>query len=180
MTTAWIITALDRGRFTPALPAAPKCCIFVEGDDLDARRWEIIENLHRAELTVQQRADWTAELVKLCEEEEVAQVGPLSPGRGKKGGVREAARELGKPRSTVQRDLKIAATAPEAKEDPLSPTRRVAHITLPGVASSGSRSPKLRRLRLTADDPLEPDCPGGESSPLFRKAMPLIVDAARH
>src|SRR6185437_8736304 len=109
----------------------------IEGSDLDFQKAEIIENLHRAELTVQQRAEWTAALVALCVAETAPQpkpadAGPLfaaappekpgqlghvsAGGRGNSGGVAEAARELGTPRTTVRRDLKIAAIAPAAKE----------------------------------------------------------------
>jgi hypothetical protein len=39
-----------------------------DGDETEARRAEISENLHRAELTVQERADHIAEWVRLTEE----------------------------------------------------------------------------------------------------------------
>jgi len=89
-----------------------------------------------AELTPLERADLTAELVRLFSapaepvaneettplldpspaQEKPDQVGQVSAGgRGNKSGVANAARELGKPRSTIQRDLKIAAASPEAK-----------------------------------------------------------------
>ena len=48
-----------------------------EGDETDARLWEIAENLHRAELTVQERADHIAEWVRLTGEKAKAQVAPL-------------------------------------------------------------------------------------------------------
>jgi len=49
-------------------------------------------------------------------EEEVAQLGPPDKADPhEKRGVRKAARELGKPRTSIDRDLKIAAAAPEAK-----------------------------------------------------------------
>jgi hypothetical protein len=95
----------------------------LEGDDIDLRKAEIIENLHRAELTVQERAEWTAALVELCEEK-VGQVDPVSAGgSGNEGGIRQAARELKKPseseegaRSRIRRDKKIAAASDEAKQ----------------------------------------------------------------
>jgi hypothetical protein len=139
----------------------------VEGSDLDFQKAEIIENLHRADLTVLQRAEWTAELFRLCLEEAAAAPGsagdrtlfsadvlghgvqgPRSrtdrgratvhqvsaaikrPGENNEASrvrVRralpiaailpeaKAARELGKPRSTIQRDLKIATITPPAE-----------------------------------------------------------------
>lgn len=45
----------------------------------DARLWEIAENLHRAELTVQERAEHIAEWVRLTGEK-VAQLAPPSGG----------------------------------------------------------------------------------------------------
>ena len=92
----------------------------LEGSDLDFKKAEIIENLHRADLTPVERDEWRAALVKICEEEEaqriVRQVGAVSEGgRGKKGGVREAAREIGKPEATVRRAVKTAGIAEAAK-----------------------------------------------------------------
>lgn len=89
----------------------------LEGTDRDFAKAEIIENLHRTELTVQERADWTAELVRLCSDEKVAHVEPPKGGKQPLDqGVRNAARELGEDRNVIQRAVKIAAIAPEAKE----------------------------------------------------------------
>lgn len=82
---------------------------------------EISENLHRAELSVQERAKLVAEWVELTGEKP-GQVGPLSGGRGNESGVRLAARELpveGKTeearRHNVRRAIKIASLSPEAQ-----------------------------------------------------------------
>jgi hypothetical protein len=105
----------------------------LQGDEIDFRKAEIIENLHRAELTALERSEWEAALVKLCEEEapevQSGQVDPIESkrvdGRGHRpeGGISQAARELKKPdesdeaaRSRIRRSTKIAAAAPEAKE----------------------------------------------------------------
>jgi hypothetical protein len=72
------------------------------------------ENLHRAELTVQERSDQIAEWADLIEQKNnLAQVAPKSePGRPV-GGERKAARDLGLDRREVERAKKIAGIAPE-------------------------------------------------------------------
>jgi ParB family chromosome partitioning protein len=176
---------------------------YVEGTERDFRVAEIIENLHRAELTAQQRADWTAELVKLCAEEEVAQVGP--PGRYEKRGVREAARELNLPRSSVQRDLKIAGISPEAKEairaagldDNQSAQLEVANQPTPEaqvekvrqiVAAKAKPAKKAPQIEITPDSVTveetdDDDEPGVEDEILpenYRTAFLLRADQAVH
>jgi hypothetical protein len=90
------------------------------------------ENLHRAELTVLERATHTAEWIRLTEERGLAkaelalpapkpaQVAQVSDkpkgGRGKKDGLSAATRELGIERTEAQRSIKIDAIAPEAKQ----------------------------------------------------------------
>lgn len=94
-------------------------CINVEDwDERTARLWEIAENLHRADLTVQQRADQIAEWIRLTEEGISAQNAPkIKTGRGRpEGGINAAARELGLERTEAQRALKIADIDPAAKE----------------------------------------------------------------
>jgi hypothetical protein len=84
--------------------------------DVDGRLMEIAENLHRAELSVAERADQIAEWVRLTTDQEPAQVGPVSGGRGNTGGIRAASRELGITRQEGQRAIRIASIAPEARE----------------------------------------------------------------
>lgn len=91
-------------------------CVFVNLDEIDRRRWEIAENLHRSELTVQERADHIAEWVRLTDEKVLAQVEPKPKNGRPEGGVRAAAREIGVDRNKAQRAVKIAGIAPEAKE----------------------------------------------------------------
>ncbi|MCJ2113294.1 hypothetical protein MKK64_19135 [Methylobacterium sp. E-025] len=94
-----------------------------------ARRWEIAENLHRAELTDLQRKEQVAEWIGLVEAEaaeEAQKLGQLDRvfkgGRGKTGGISAAARELplsgrseeGR-RKSAERAVRVAAIAPEAK-----------------------------------------------------------------
>lgn len=77
----------------------------------NARMWEIAENLHRAELTVQERSDHIAEWIKLSQVETVSK-----GGRGNVGGVNAAVRELDIERSEAHRAVKIASMSPEAKD----------------------------------------------------------------
>jgi hypothetical protein len=104
----------------------------VSGLDVDFRIAEIVENLHRSELTVLQAADQTAELVRLYAAQIDYPVGTDSsvsgqldqkpkPGRPP-GGIARAARELKKPgesdeasRSRIRRNLDIASISDEAK-----------------------------------------------------------------
>lgn len=94
-------------------------CIFVHADEIERRLWEIAENLHRAELTVAERAEHIAEWVRLVEDRnkrgQVAQVSGRG-GRGKESGASRASRELGIERTDIRRAAKIAALAPAAKQ----------------------------------------------------------------
>lgn len=88
----------------------------VRCSDVDARLWEIAENLHRAELSVQERSDQIAEWVRLTDEKVKAQVAPL-PSRGRPNqGINAASRDLGVDRTEAQRAVKIASMTPEAKQ----------------------------------------------------------------
>jgi hypothetical protein len=129
----------------------------VDMDDRDARLWTISENLHRAELTVSQRAEQVTEFLKLSEEKRAAekpvQVGHVSGGRGNEGGISAAARDLGMTRHEVRRAQTIAALPEETKivarnlrlDDNQSaliraakaPTPEEQYIVLNTIASSG-------------------------------------------
>jgi hypothetical protein len=78
-------------------------CIEFNGDEREARLWEISESLHRAELSVQEHADQTAEWIRLYEEKtaQSAHVASIESkrkdrkGHRKESGINAAARELG-------------------------------------------------------------------------------------
>jgi ParB/RepB/Spo0J family partition protein len=80
--------------------------------DVDARLWEIAENLHRAELTKLRRDEQVAEWIRLTD---VAQVAPHQKAGQQPGGVRAAARELGVDRDDARRAVKVASLSDEAK-----------------------------------------------------------------
>jgi ParB/RepB/Spo0J family partition protein len=86
-------------------------CLITSMSKAEARMWEIAENLHRAELTVQERADQLGEWVQLCN----GQVDHSRGGKPNKG-ISEASRQLGVGRKDVERAVKIASISPEAKE----------------------------------------------------------------
>jgi ParB family chromosome partitioning protein len=89
---------------------------------MEARMAEIAENLHRAELTVQERSDQVTEWINLAKEKRAAekrvlvQVAPKPQGGRPEGGIREAERELGIEHTEAVRAVKIASIIPDAKE----------------------------------------------------------------
>ncbi len=89
----------------------------VYGDEIDHRLTEIAENLHRSELTVLERSEHVAEWIRLTENK-LAQVAPVSDkgGRGNKGGINAASRDLGVERTDAQRAVKIGGLTDEAKQ----------------------------------------------------------------
>ena len=90
----------------------------VYGDEADCRLSEIAENLHRAELTAQERAEQIAEWVRLTDRQRGLSdnLSGKSPGRPE-GGAAAAARDLGMGEREVQRAVKIAEDiTPEAKD----------------------------------------------------------------
>jgi ParB family chromosome partitioning protein len=94
-------------------------CYVLEGDETDARLWELAENLFRADLTVLERAEYLKEWVRLINEKkskggQVAQPGGRQP---KDKGVSDAARQLNITREEVRRAEKIANISDEAKDE---------------------------------------------------------------
>lgn len=88
----------------------------LEADDVDVRRWEIAENLHRSELSALEHDEHVAEWVRLTDDAISRQV-DAKIGRGRpEGGTRAAARELGISEPDARRAKKTAALAPEAKQ----------------------------------------------------------------
>ncbi len=90
-------------------------CVFVN-DPLLARLVTRTENLHRADLTAQQKAEelaaWIEDLKKIPGQ--VDHVIPLG-GRGQRGGMAEVARQAGIDRTEARRATAIASISPEAK-----------------------------------------------------------------
>lgn len=82
----------------------------------EARKWEIAENLHRAELTKLERDEHVAEWVRLVEAEKPRQPDAVLGGRGNEGGVRAASRELGISEPDARRAVKVDSISDEAKD----------------------------------------------------------------
>ena len=116
------------------------------GSELEARLWEIAENLHRAELTALERAEHISQWIKLrgewgagesCDQadDKLDRVGPVSElipargGRARKGGVRAAARELGISRTDASRAVQ--------RVDRIAPAVREALRDIPEIADNG-------------------------------------------
>jgi ParB/RepB/Spo0J family partition protein len=95
----------------------------VECDEIEARLMEITENLHRSDLTPEEASLQRAEYARLtavrrgdiAPDESVRNLPTLSPGRGNKGGIAQAARETGVSRRQLQRDIAIASLTEEQR-----------------------------------------------------------------
>jgi ParB/RepB/Spo0J family partition protein len=88
----------------------------MEGTKADARMWQLVENLYRADLTALQRAEHVAELVQaVLQDAEGAQLAPRGGQQPHDRGIKKAAKALGFTRDEVRRSLDIAGISEEAK-----------------------------------------------------------------
>jgi ParB-like chromosome segregation protein Spo0J len=116
-----LVTGLHRLEACKRLGINLMPCRMFDGNETEARMWEITENLHRAELTPVERAEHVAEWIRLRDLQS-AQVDPIeskrSDGRGHRprSGINEAARQLGIDRRAVQRALKIASLKQQIRD----------------------------------------------------------------
>lgn len=88
-----------------------------KGSELDARLWEIAENLHRADLTVTERSEHIEEWRNIVLEKGRQLADPLGGAQPKDKGFSKTARELDVPEREVRRSERIANLAPEAKAE---------------------------------------------------------------
>jgi len=93
------------------------------GSELEARLWEIAENLHRAGESCDQADD------KLDQVGPVSELIPARGGRGRQGGVRAAACELGISRTDTSRAVQ--------RVDRIAPAVREALRDIPEIADNG-------------------------------------------
>lgn len=96
-------------------------CIAEEGTEDEATMWEIAENLHRKELTTQQKADDIARWVALLESKTANSTAPAVELQQRKRGPREGAtskvaKALGVSKDTVNESVKISKITPAARE----------------------------------------------------------------
>ncbi len=120
--TALLVSGRHRLEAARSLGWEEIDAFLVDGDKIDLRLREISENLHRSELTVQERSDQIAEWAELVEQkDQFAQLAQIeskrADGRGHRteGGNSKAARDLGLDRDQVRRAKQIASITPEAK-----------------------------------------------------------------
>lgn len=88
-----------------------------DADETQAELWEIAENLHRADLTKEERDEQLARWIHLAGKQGVLSQLETKPEGGRpEGGVRLAARELGVGKDDAYRAVKVASLSDEAKE----------------------------------------------------------------
>lgn len=96
--------------------------VIVKVTDREARRWEIAENLHRADLTELERKEQIAEWIALAEADRLdaekvsRQVDGKPQGGRPEGGISAAARELGVQETEARRAVKIGSIGERARE----------------------------------------------------------------
>lgn len=174
-------------------------CVVFE-DRTAARKWEISENLHRKELTVDERSEHVNEWLALTEEKIAKEVisGQLVPklksddnpkGAGRpESGIAAASRELGIGEKAAQRAVKIASRTPEAKEACIAagldnnqkallevantPSEKQVEKVAEIAARKAAPRPKAQPLKaVTADKALEIIANGVIANPLIAKSV---------
>ena len=88
----------------------------MQGTATDARRWQLMENLYRGDLTALQHAEHVAELVqRVLEDAKEVQLAPPGGQQPHDRGIKKAVKELGFTRDEIRRSLDIAGISEEAK-----------------------------------------------------------------
>jgi hypothetical protein len=135
------------------------------------RRWEIAENLHRADLTTLQRNEQVAEWIVLTEadaaERVLSQVATKPLGGRPSVGIRAAARKLGVDKDSAYRATKIAKISSAAKDAARSAGLENNQSALLKIAAApADRQPAvvhdIAAARLASRNPLpssDPDLP---------------------
>lgn len=92
-------------------------CVELCGDKTDARLWQLMENLYRAELTVLERAEHIDELRTLVQTKiKGGQFTPPGGRQPKDAGIKKTAKVLGLTREEVRRAKAIAGISSKAKK----------------------------------------------------------------
>lgn len=108
-----LVAGLHRLEAMRALGEETIPAVYTVGTADDARMWEIAENLHRADLSVLERAEHVDEWLKLAEQ--VSFQPGTKLGRPE-GGMSKAAREIGVNKTDAHRAKKIAALPDDVKD----------------------------------------------------------------
>lgn len=126
-----ILRSVDKGRDVILVTGAHRLAaalklgledidaVFVDGDEHELRLWEVSENLHRSELTPEERdqhvLEW--ERVVMGVEKEVSRHVTQNPAGGRpEGGNRKTARDTGTSEPTVRRAKKLDGLPQDIKE----------------------------------------------------------------
>jgi len=91
-------------------------CFVIKGKETESRLWTLAENLHRADLTALERAEFVVEWESLIRQQnegaQHAQPGGRQP---EDKGISTTAKQLGMTRDEVRRSRAVATISPEAK-----------------------------------------------------------------
>ncbi|MFY8047909.1 MAG: ParB N-terminal domain-containing protein [Erythrobacter sp.] len=111
-----LVAGLHRLRAAQSLGWDQIDAVHCDGDETDARLWEIAENLHRAELSTVERRQHIAEWVKLTAEKVSHGETPFAGGhQPTEQGIRKAAKELGISKDTAQRAVAAESLTDDVK-----------------------------------------------------------------
>ncbi len=130
------------------------------GSDVDCRIHELGENLERRNLTSAQRRKIKADYKALLEDA-AAKAEPSKGGRGKKGGLSQAARDVGASRRAVQREhnkpaqntssAQVSAPASQPKDAHVPPSMSGSGSTKLAMTWSVGEDARFNRYRKTTD-----------------------------
>lgn len=149
-----LIVGFHRLKAAEALGWYAVDSIMVEWDETRARKWEIAENLHRADLTVQQRSSHQAEWIRLTEQEQggvSVQLEPKPQGGRPEGGISAASRELGINKTEAIRSIMIDSISPEAQKAAAEAGLGNNQTALLSVARAKTPEDQVAKVREIAD-----------------------------
>ena len=127
-------------------------CIEFCGDEIDARIWQIEENLSRAELTVLERAEHIEERRELSSaKERGGQLAPPGGHQPKNSGIKKTAAALGITREEVRRSKVIAGLSAKAKEEVRKLGLDDNQAALLAIAKEQTASGQLRAVKEIAE-----------------------------
>ena len=155
--------------------------VFVTGSPDEIEMQEISENLHRAELTVLQRAEQVARWIELSEirKEVSAQVVAKPHGGRPEGGVRAAARELGVGREGARRAISVAAIKPAAKEAACKAGLADNQSALLAVSKAATSRDQVSLVKSLAKAKARPRASKPQSPPAPARGSEAICDRVR-